>query len=62
MVPQISKIRENREKNDEFQNVSPDIVPFKSSLVSMCSPRRARLNVLRGFFHAQFIEEILAKY
>ena len=28
----------------------------------MCSPRQARLNALRGFFHTQFIEEILAKY
>ena len=28
----------------------------------MCSPTQARLNALRGFFHTQFIEEILAKY
>ena len=52
----------NSWKNEEFQNVSPDIVPFKSSLVSICSPRRAHLNGLRVFFHTQFIEEILAKY
>ena len=58
----MSKIREIREKKEEFQNVSPDIVPFKSSLVSICSPRRTHLNGLRVFFHTQFIEEILAKY
>ena len=40
----------------------PDIGLWKSSLVSMCSPRQARLNALRGFFHTQFILEILAKY
>ena len=31
-------------------------------MVSMCSPRQARLNELRGIFHTQFVEEILAKY
>ena len=49
-------------KKKEFQIVSPDIVPFKSLLVSICSPWRAHLNGLCGFFHTQFIEEILAKY
>ena len=49
-------------KKKEFQIVSPDIVPFKSSLVSICSPWRAHLNGLCGFFHTQFIEKILAKY
>ena len=28
----------------------------------MCSPRQARLNALRGFFHTQFVVEISAKY
>ena len=28
----------------------------------MCSPRQARLNALRGFFHTQFAVEISAKY
>ena len=28
----------------------------------MCSPRRAHLNALRGFFHTEFVEEISAKY
>ena len=34
----------------------------KSSLVSMCSPLRARFNTLRRFYHTQLVEEISSKY
>ena len=40
----------------------PNICLWKWPLVSMCSSSRARLNVLRGFFHTRFVEEISTKY
>ena len=39
-----------------------DICLWKSILVSLCSPLRARLNALRGFFQWRIFEEISAKY